>query len=73
MAERTWEVTKRRYCEHVRREVALETEVLYPMDFLPDPPRVLAHRCSDGVQCNQSSKVACVWSGTNPDFDPFRP
>ena len=48
MAERTWETSKVCYCEHVMREVALEAEVLYPMDFLPDPPRVLSHRCSHG-------------------------
>ena len=72
MAERTWEISKTCYCEHIMREVALETEVLYPIDFLPDSPRVLAHRCSNGVQCNQSPKTACVWSGTNPGYDPFR-
>ena len=72
MAERTWETSKVCYCEHILGEVALETEVLYPTDFLPDPPRVLAHRCSHGVECNHLAKAACVWAGTNPDYDPFR-
>jgi len=73
VAERKWETSKVCYCEHVMREVALEADVLYPMDFLPDPPRVLAHRCSHGVECNQFAKAACVWAGTNPNYDPFRP
>ncbi len=73
MAERMWETSKVCYCEHVMHEVKLEAEVLYPMDFLPDSPRVLSHRCSHGVECNQFTKAACVWAGTNPNYDPFRP
>ena len=72
MAERVWEVSKVRFCEHVRQEVALESEVLYPIDFLPDAPRILSHRCSLGLECNQSARANCVWSGTNPGYDPFR-
>jgi hypothetical protein len=72
MAERTWEVSKVRFCDQVKRKVALEAEVLYPADSLPDPPRVLSHRCSLGMQCNQFAKPACVWAGTNPDYDPFQ-
>jgi hypothetical protein len=72
MAERTWEVSKTCFCEHVNQQVALEAEKLYPVDFLPDPPRLLAHRCSLGRQCNQFTQPTCVWAGTNPDHDPFR-
>lgn len=72
MAQKQWEVTKVCFCEHVNQEVALEAEVLYPVDTLPDPPRLLSHRCSHGVQCNQMEKAACKWAGTNPDIDPFR-
>ncbi len=72
MAERTWEVSKVCFCDHVKREVALEAEVLYPADNLPDPPRVLSHRCSLGMQCNQFAQPACIWAATNPDYDPFR-
>jgi hypothetical protein len=71
MAERIWESCKVCYCEHVMRQVSLEAEVIIPIDFLPDPPRVRSHRCSLGMDCNQSSKTACVWAGTNPNFDPF--
>jgi hypothetical protein len=72
MAERVWEVTKVCYCEHVKDDVTLESEVLYPIDSLPDSPRVLAHRCSHGAQCNQMDRAACIWAATNPDYDPFR-
>jgi hypothetical protein len=72
MAQKNWEVTQVCFCEHVNHEVALEAEMLYPVDYLPDPPRILSHRCSHGVQCNQMDKAACKWAGTNPDFDPFR-
>jgi hypothetical protein len=72
MARKNWEVTRVCFCEHVNQEVALEAEVLYPVDYLPDPPRILSHRCSHGLKCNQMEKAACKWAGTNPDIDPFR-
>jgi hypothetical protein len=72
MAERTWEVSKICFCEHVKQEVSLEAEMLHPADFLPDPPRVLAHRCSLSMQCNLFTQPTCIWAGTNPDYDPFR-
>lgn len=71
MAERIWQTSKECFCEHIMRTVALESELIYPIDFLPDPPRVRSHRCSMGVDCNQISKAACVWAGTNPNFDPY--
>ncbi len=72
MDERTWEVSQVCYCPHIKLEVALEAEVLYPVDTLPDLPRVLSHRCSLGMQCNQFAQPTCVWAATNPDYDPFR-
>jgi hypothetical protein len=40
---------------------------------LPDQPaRITAHRCSNGLECNQEDKHSCTWAGTNPDFDPYR-
>ena len=48
MAFRTWEINKISYCEHVGHEIALETELVYPAEHLPDQPaRVLARRCSN--------------------------
>ncbi len=72
MANKNWEVAKVCFCEHVSQDVALEVEVLYPIDYLRDPPRILSHRCSHGVQCNQMQQAACKWAGTNPEVDPFR-
>jgi len=59
VAERTWETSMVSYCEHVKGEVALEAEMLFPMDELPDPPRGISHRCTRGAECNQSGKAAC--------------
>ena len=73
MADRVWEVSKTCYCNHVDMEVALETHLVFPADFIPDQnPRVLGHRCSQGLHCNQFSQAACIWAGTNPDYDPFQ-
>ena len=73
MSVRTWEVSKTCYCEQAKATVSLETEVVYPGEQLPDQPaRVLAHRCSHGLGCNQNASAGCIWSGTNPVYDPFR-
>jgi hypothetical protein len=72
MAQKNWEITQVCFCEHVNQEVALEAEVLHPIDYLPDRPRILSHRCSHGVLCNQMEKAACKWAGTNPEYDPFQ-
>lgn len=73
MSVRGWQPIKVIYCEHAGTEVALEAELLYPAEWLPDQmPRVSAHRCSKGVECNQDGRGSCVWAGTNPVFDPFK-
>jgi hypothetical protein len=72
MAVKTWETIKVCYCGRVGQDVGLEAEMVYPAENLPDQPaRVLAHRCSNGVECNTLEKTSCVWSGTNPAYDPF--
>ena len=72
MAVRTWEAVKIRFCDHAGSEVALEAEKVYPSDILSDQPaRLLAHRCSRGLECSQNNKATCVWAGTNPNYDPF--
>jgi hypothetical protein len=72
MAKKSWETIKICFCERVGTEVSFEAEVVYPAEFMPDQePRVLAHRCSNGSECNKVSKAACIWAGTNPSFDPF--
>lgn len=70
MAEKVWEVTKVFYCDHVGHVVSIENEVVYPADFVPDPPRVIARRCSNAGECNLYDKPACVWCGTNPNAEP---
>jgi len=72
MAERIWQVKKLKYCMHIGREIALENELVYPADFLPDqPPRILASRCSNAVECNMMfEKPVCSWCGTNPGHEP---
>jgi len=72
MAHRTWQTIKVRYCHHVNEDVALEADVVYPAEWLPESaPRVFAHRCSRALACNLEEKASCVWAGTNPAFDPF--
>jgi len=72
MAFRTWQVDKIKYCDLIGQEVALEMDVVYPAEHLPDqPPRVNAHRCSNAMICNQLDKPACIWCGTNPDRQPL--
>ena len=72
MAVKVWQTIKVQYCRHAGKEIALEAEVLYPEEHLPDQgPRVVAHRCSRGVECSLMAEPACVWAGTNPNYDPF--
>ena len=47
MAVRKWEVVQTCFCDHVEQNVALETELVFPGDFLPDQnPRVHGYCCS---------------------------
>ena len=72
MSVRTWQPVKVCFCQHAGEDVALEAEVVYPAEILPDQaPRVLAHRCSHATLCNLDGRPSCVWAGTNPAFDPF--
>jgi hypothetical protein len=39
---------------------------------LPEqPPRIIAHRCSNAIECNGVDKPGCVWSATNPNYRPL--
>jgi hypothetical protein len=72
MACVTWKAIKVQYCERVDEPVALQARVVYPASILPEqPPRILAHRCSKGLECNQIDKPTCLWAGTLPGYDPF--
>ena len=72
MSVRVWQPIKISYCQHVGSEVALEAELVYPPEWLPDQsPRVMAHRCSRAIACNLDGRPSCLWAGTNPMMDPF--
>jgi len=72
MAEKMWQIIKVRYCDHAGEEVAMEAEMVFPADLLPDQqPRIIAHRCSRALACNLDNRASCIWAGTNPTFDPF--
>jgi hypothetical protein len=72
MALKTWQPIKICFCQHIGTEVALEAEVVYPSETLPDQaPRVGAHRCSHALDCNLDGRPGCIWAGTNPAVDPF--
>lgn len=71
MALRTWQVEAIKYCERVGHDIALEVELVYPAENLPDlAPRVLAHRCSNALECNQMDHPVCKLCGTNPVHNP---
>jgi hypothetical protein len=72
MSVKTWQPIRIYFCSHAGAEVALEAELVYPPEWLPDQsPRVNAHRCSHALACNLDGRPSCVWSGTNPMVDPF--
>ena len=72
MSVKTWEPIKPCFCHHINQQVTLEAELVYPPEWLPDQsPRVLAHRCSNGLACNLDGRPSCLWAGTNPAIDPF--
>lgn len=72
MSEKVWEPIKVCFCQHVGHDVAFEGEFVYPADILPDQmPRLIAHRCSNGLACNLDGRASCRWAGTNPGEDPF--
>ena len=72
MSSRSWQPIKSCYCHHIGQKVALEADLVYPAEWLPDQaPRVIAHRCSHAFECNLDNRPSCIWSGTNPVIDPF--
>jgi hypothetical protein len=72
MSHVIWEPIKCAVCGRIGQQVLLEAQLVYPADHLPDqPPRVLAHRCSQGLACNGLDRPGCVWAGTLPGYDPF--
>lgn len=72
MAVKRWEQIKTIYCERAQQTAALEVEVIYPADTLPEwSQRVVSHRCSLAVNCEVRGVGNCYWTGENPLNDPF--
>jgi hypothetical protein len=59
MAEKIWKLTRVLNCEHAGYEVALETELVYPDERLPDPPRVIFHGCSATQDLRLADTLYC--------------
>jgi hypothetical protein len=72
MAVTQWEEAKVIYCERAHERAALELEVIYPSEPIPDwPRRVIGHRCSLAAKCEVQGFGNCYWTGANPLNDPF--
>jgi hypothetical protein len=71
LATKQWESIKRQYCDKAGCQVALQAQIIYPIDYLPDNPRILGERCSHGDLCLKERLGSCAYSGGDPDFDPF--
>lgn len=68
MAQKKWQIRKTIHCEYAGRDVVFETQIIIPSESLPDqPPRVIAHRCSNAIECNKIEKMTCALCGTNPN------
>ena len=72
MTYRTWQTIKVHHCNHIDEDVAMQANIVFPAEWMPEqPPRILAHRCSRGMDCNLNARPSCIWAGTNPGYDPF--
>ena len=47
------------FCQHAQSKVVIETTLVYPIDLLPDPPRVAKTACSHFYECILLDKSAC--------------
>ena len=64
MAWESWRTVKRARCEVVDKNVALESQLVFAAETLPDqPPRVLAYRCSSAEDCERFDQPSCPWGG----------
>ncbi len=72
MAFEKWVPIKTQWCDVIGREAELLERRAYPAAQMPDtePFRVLARRCSAGVECNLLG-CRCKWAYTEPAVDRF--
>lgn len=71
MATTRWETIKQQYCDKAGCQVALQAHIIFPIDYLPDNPRIASERCSHGDLCLKERLGACGYSGGDPEIDPF--
>jgi hypothetical protein len=49
------------FCEHAQEEVELTTQIVFPVDIMPDqPPRITSRHCSHFFDCNLQDKSVCT-------------
>ena len=60
MAIKEWEQVQVRTCAKATKPIEIDQLVIYPIDYLPDPPRVVDFRCSGEVECGKNANVYCI-------------
>lgn len=72
MATEMWVTVKKKHCELIGLDVALEERRVYPGDRIPDMEsfRVLGRKCTADIACNLAC-IPCQWAYTNPNLDQF--
>lgn len=60
MATEQWETVQIRTCAKVTKPIRVDQKIVYPIDFLPDPPRVVEFRCSGEEECKKQANVNCI-------------
>ena len=60
MAIKEWEKVQVRTCAKVTEPIQVDQLVVYPIDFLPDPPRIVDYRCSGKAECGRDANVHCI-------------
>lgn len=73
MTTTAWVVVDTIQCDRVGQKADLLEQREYFEHQLTDvgrPYRVLAHKCSFGLECNLAEQ-RCQWSYINPNYNPF--
>lgn len=60
MATKQWERVQVRTCAKVKEPITVDQLVVYPIDFLPDSPRVVDFRCSGEEDCRKKANINCI-------------
>jgi len=60
MAIKEWEQVQIRTCAKVKEPITVDQLVIYPIDYLPDPPRVVDFRCTGEAECGKRANINCI-------------